>query len=180
MRIRHQAANCATLVTKAFDTADSSTNTMVLLKLTTLLLCLTELQGFAPNVNERPRQTNLQMFKKAARSTEEDIEKTLAVILKRMGTDDIGIICEKELTASIEAESVDAGSSTNEPELDELFLPYQAAARLAYDMKHDKFDETTFAAFEDQFRSKAIKEAFVSQHEPAEGKPRRRWRFWKK
>ena len=153
---------------------------MVLLKLTTLLLCLSQLEGFAPNVNDRQKTTYVQMFKKPARSTEEDIEKTRAVILKRMGTDDSGIICEKELSSSIEAESVGTVSSVNEPQLDELFLPYQAAARLAYDMKYETFDETTFAAFEDHFRSKAIKEAFVSLQEPAEGKTRRRWRFWKK
>jgi hypothetical protein len=88
---------------------------MQYLKLLAILTGLAVLDAFAPALNCRhQRQTNSQeslcMFRKAARSTEEDIRKTRDVILKRLGNDSQGLICEKELEMSIAAE---AGAEAN-------------------------------------------------------------------
>jgi hypothetical protein len=157
--------------------------TMAPIKLAALCLCLARLEAFAPSVKERYSfTTSVQLSIKAARSTEDDIERTRAVILKRINGDDSGIICEKELSSAIESES--ASKSTPpvfvKDELEDLLIPYHAAARLAFDMKHETFDEATFAAFEEQFRSRAMKESLIMQNGGAGTKKKRRWQFWKK
>ncbi|GKY99861.1 hypothetical protein MPSEU_000939800 [Mayamaea pseudoterrestris] len=80
--------------------------TMALLRLGALLMCLMKLSAFDPDAEVRSsRTTSLHAFRNAAPTTEEGIEQTKALILKRKHFDDDGTIRDRELSTFVKSKN---------------------------------------------------------------------------